>query len=188
MIHILASTRPHHEFATAAAINAMGGIAIVPRRCDVIDGQPVYRPFLPNYMFLAISERQWHEFHAGPMFHDRPRKNGATRTILPPFRKVLDILPRTWGQFQEFAERAEFACQRRLDQWETGIKVARYRKGDKLQIIGDLLDGQLSGHIAEFMHLDKRGRIVATVQGVEMLGKPITVRLEPGDVQGIAAE
>ena len=186
MIYILASTANRYEFQTADAINDAGGIAIVPRRVDIVDGQPVYRPFLPNYMFLALSEQQWHQFHNGPLYWMKPQRNSEpVRTILPPFRKVLDILPRTWADFQGFAERAEMACQRRLEQWETGLKVARYRKGDKLEILGNLLFGQLQGQVAEFLHLDRGGKIVATV---EFMGKPIKATLEPRDVQGIAAE
>jgi hypothetical protein len=189
MIYVLASARPSYEFTTARAINDMGGIAIVPRRVDVVDGKPVYRPFLPNYMFLALTEAQWHQFHTGRLFHDKPQRNGdPIRTILPEFRKVLDLLPRTWGQFQAFADRAEMACLRRIDQWETGLKVAAYRRGDKLRIIGDMLDGQLSGRMAEFMALDTQGRIVVKVTGMEMMGKPVMATLKPGQIEGIAAE
>jgi hypothetical protein len=185
MIHILASTANRHEFNTADAINEAGGIAIVPRRVDIVDGQPVYRPFLPNYMFLALTEAQWHEFHNGPLYWMKPQRSGEpVRTILPPFRKVLDILPRTWADFQGFAQRAEMACERRMEQWETGLKVARYRKGDKLEILGGLLFGQLQGQIGEFLHLDGHGNIVAKL---EMMGKPIKATLQPGDVR-IAAE
>jgi hypothetical protein len=186
VIHILASTRPHYEFAIADAINDQGGIAIVPRRLDIVDKRPVYRPFLPNYMFLALTEQQWHLFHGGPLYWMKPRRNAEPqRAVLPPFRKVLDILPATWGQFQGFAERAETACDRRMEQWETGIKVARYRKGDKLQILGGLLFGQLHGQIGEFLHLDGHGNIVARL---EFMGKPITATLDPKDVRGMAAE
>ena len=189
MIHILASTSTRYEFATADAINDMGGIAIVPRQVTILDGKAVYRPFLPNYMFLALSEAQWHDFHTARLFWLKPQRNGdPVRTILPPFRKVLDLLPRTWADFQGFAQRAEMACQRRIDQHEAGMRVASYRRGDKLQIIGDLLDGQLHGQIAEFLHLDQQGRIVATVKGVQMMGKPIRVTLQPGQVEGMAAE
>lgn len=189
MIHILASARPHYEFATARAINDLGGIAIVPRRVDMVDGAQVYRPFLPNYMFLALTEGQWHQFHGARLFWDKPRRNGdPVRTILPEFRKVLDLLPRTWGDFQAFADRAEQACLRRIEQYETGLKVAAYRRGDKLRIVGNMLDGQLAGHMAEFMALDTQGRIVVKVVGMEMMGKPVTATLKPGQVQGIAAE
>jgi len=189
MIYILASTQTRYEFATSDAINDMGGIAIVPRRVDILDGKPVYRPFLPNYMFLALSEAQWHQFHTARLFHMKPQRNGEpVRTILPPFRKVLDILPRTWADFRAFAERAEQACQRRIDQWETGLRVASYRRGDMIQIIGDLMGGQLHDPLAEFLHLDRQGRIVAKVQGMEMMGKPVSVTVRAEQVRGIAAE
>ncbi len=189
MLYILASTANRHEFQTADAINDAGGIAIVPRRVDIVDGQPVYRPFLPNYMFLALTEAQWHQFHNGPLYWMKPQRNGdPVRTILPPFRKVLDILPRTWADFQGFAERAEVECDRRIEQYETGLTVARYRPGDLIQIVGNLLHGQLEHQIAEFLHLDGKGNIVAKVRGVEIMGKPITATLDPKDVRGIAAE
>jgi len=183
VIHILASAKTHHEFATADAINDLGGCAIVPRKVIIRDNKPIFTPFMPNYIFLALTEAQWHEFHAGPLYWMKPQRNGEpVRTILPPFRKVLDILPRTWADFQDFAVRAEMACQRRLDQWETGLRVASYRRGDILQIIGPLLGGQLNDPVAEFLHMDAQGRIVAKVRGVEILGKPVNVALRPDQI------
>lgn len=187
MIHILAATRNRFEFATADAINEAGGIAIVPRRVWFdTEGATNFAPFLPGYIFLALSEAQWHEFHNGPLYAPKYRNGEAIgRAILPPFRKVLDILPRTWADFQGFAARAEAECLRRIDQHETGLKAAKYRKGDRLRIFGDLMYGQLRDHIAEFQRLDPQGRVIATVPSVTMLGKPMTVTLQPGQVEAV---
>ena len=183
MIYILASTSLNREFATADAINDIGGHAIVPRRVVITDKGPAYRPFMPNYLFLALTERMWSRI----LHRNRDCILVDNHRILPPPRHLDDILPRTWSSFQDFAHRAEVECQKRVEQWETGLQVARYRPGDKLRIVGEMLQGQLSGHFARFLRMDK-GRIVAEVEGMTMMGKPFSVVVDAGQVRGIAAE
>lgn len=180
-IYLLARTHSRHEFDTAAAINDLGALAVVPRKVAIIpakDGKPErieYSPLLPRLMFLACTESQWHEWHSH-------RLHGP-QGILPPIRRELDILPRTWASFQDFAARAEQECEYRLGLHEAGRKVRNYRPGDMLRIIGgDLLDGQLG----EFIRLE-HGRVVVQTKLV-MMGKPVVARLQPGEVMGVAAE
>lgn len=183
MMHILAHAHRSYEFQTADAINDMGGFAVVPRKVEIVtkDGKTdyEYRPFLPNFIFCALTEEQWHTINRKRLF--------GLKGILPPIRKELDILARSWGDFQGFAERSETECSVRIEKFETGQKVARYRKGDMIRIIGaDMLDGQLKDKLARFLKINGAGQIEAEVQGVEMFGKPVQVRLGPGDV--MAAE
>jgi len=190
-MYILATTRTGNEFATAEAINAMGAMAVVPRKVQHIPAQNGkratydYRPFMPQYIFLAMTEAQWHETHTAPIYWIKP--NGE-RGILPAPRRALDILPRTWADFQAFAHRAELACARRVEQIERGDAVARYRRGDKLRILGDMTQGQLRAEVATFLRLDAKGRIVAESVGVEVFGKPFTMTLDAVQVEAIAAE
>ena len=190
-LYILATTRIGHEFATADAINDIGALAVVPRKVQHVPSQIGkrasydYRPFMPQYMFLAMTEAQWHQIHTAPIYWTKP--NGQ-RGILPAPRRALDILPRTWGEFQAFAHRAEMACDRRIEQIERGEAVARYRHGDKLRIIGDMATGQLRSQVAEFLRLDGKGRIIAQSVGMDIMGKPFTMTLDAGDVEAIAPE
>ena len=184
-LYLLARTHSRHEFATADAINDLGAVAVVPRKVAIIpakDGKGErieYTPLLPRMMFLACTEQQWHTFSA-------KRLHGPLG-ILPPIRRELEILPRTWASFQDFAARAEQECEYRLGLHEAGRKVRNYRPGDMLRIIGgDLLDGQLRDQLGKFVKLD-RGRVVVET-GVMLMGKPVVARLEPGDVMGVAAE
>ena len=196
-MYILATTRTGQEFATADAINSMmhrpdpdgdlrpaGALAVVPRRIIIAPGKDgkratyEYKPFLPNYVFLAMDELLWSRIIS---------RNKATilrddrhRTIQPP-RHQDDILPRTWASFQTFAARAEIEAQRQIDTFEAGQRVTRYSKGDKLRIIGDMMDGQLHGLWARFLRMEN-GRAVVEPEGMTMLGKQITVRLEPGQI------
>ena len=195
MTYIVATTRTHYEFATANAINDAGGFAVVPRRLDPVKDKQgvtvdhVYRPFLPNFIFLSVTEEQFYEYQTKRLFWLKPQREGdPIRTILPKMRRDTDILPRTWGEFQGFAERAERACELRLEQHEQGKAVARYRKGDLIRIMGDMLDGQLRDKLARFIRLDKQGRVEVEVEGFTLMGKPITATLAPSNVQGIAAE
>ena len=197
MTYILATARTHYEFATAEAINAAGGFAVVPRRVDIVKHpktgvtSPQYRPFLPNFIFVATTEEAWFAMQSKRLF--------SPKGILPPIRKELDIPQRVWTGFtdgkgkehdgvQHFFARSETECQIRIEKFERGCKAARYRKGDMIRIIGaDLLDGQLRDKLARFVRMDKSGKIEAIAEGITIMGKPVTVRLDPGDV-GIAAE
>ena len=184
-LHLLAYAPRGQEFEIAEAVNDLGGMAVAPRRVDIVDGKPLYRPFLPNYIFLAMGDLLWHQIRTRQKGFLLVGKNG--RPLAPPWIKD-NILPRTWGDFQDFAERSEFACQRRMEQWETGLRVASYELGDILEIAGDLLAGQIKDCFAEFLHLDNQGRIVAKIQGAEMMGKPIIATIDPRRVTKIAAE
>lgn len=185
MGYIVATTKSNFEFRTADAINDAGGFAVVPRRVEIVKDKAGkvsydYRPFLPNFIFCAISEQQWHEYQTKRLF--------GTSGILPLMRRELDILPRTWIDFQGFAERAERACDLRIEQFEAGRRAWRYRKNDMIEIIGsEVLNGQLKGCMARFVRIDGKGRIEAIVDGVTIMGKPVRVAVDPGDVR-MAAE
>lgn len=194
LLYILATTRTHAEFATADAINDIcaasnsGGLAVVPRKMFTAPKHPMgydYAPFLPNFIFLALPLDIWSGMiHRAKGFILRDHEG---RVLQAP-RHQLDILPRTWGDFQGFAQRAEMECQRGIERLQSGQKVAKFSRGDKLRIIGaDLLYGQLAGQFARFVRLDK-GQVIAEVDGVAMMGKPMLARLDPGQVEGIAAE
>jgi hypothetical protein len=204
MMHILARVRSGHEFATADAINAMmhrpdqdgdlrpiGALAIVPRKVIVMpakDGKAAYpddRPLLPGVMLLAMDPLTWHRLKSNRKGYILMDKKG--RKLHSP-HKIEDILPRTWSGVQSFAERAEMEAQRQEDRFQAGLKVVRYKAGDKLRIVGDLIHGQLRDHFARFLRIDGKGRIEAMVEGMEMMGKPVKVTLQPHDVDGIAAE
>jgi hypothetical protein len=186
MMYILAYAPSGKEFATADAINALGALAVVPRKVIFADGLPGgygYRPFLPRYMFLAIDPLTWSRI----IHWQHPLRDDTGKVLQPP-GYCDEILPRTWVDFQGFAERAEMAAQIRIEQFEAGNRVAGYKPGDRIRILGDLLDGQLKDRLATFVKLDGQGHIIATPDGVEMMGKPIRVTLAAHDVEGIAAE
>lgn len=196
MLYLLARTKARHEFATADAINDLGAVAVVPRKVFTTppkDGKPAnydFRPLIPGAMFLAIDPITWHRIKSnqkGYTLHDAQGRKLRAPTM------IEDILPRTWsggrdGGVQGFAERAEMEAQRQVDRFEAGLKVVRYKAGDKLRIVGDLIHGQLRDHFARFVRIDDKGRIEAVVDGLEMMGKPVHVRLQAHDVDGIAAE
>lgn len=182
MIHILCAVRSRHEFNTAAAINAAGAFAAIPRRVDITPakyGKPErieYRPLLPGMMFLACTESEWHAFHS--------KRLQGPNGILPPIRKELDILPRTWSSCQDFAARAEQECEYRREMHERGRKVANMRPGDMLRIIGtDMLDGQLRDHLPKFARMERGQMLIET--NLTIMGRPVIARVRPDDVQGV---
>ena len=88
---------------------------------------------------------------------------------------------------QGFADRAERDAAFRIEQWETGLRVARYRRGDRVRIMGDILFGELANLMGEFVRIDRKGRIIVRAEGKTMLGRPIEVTLDPSQVR-LAAE
>lgn len=192
---MLARTHSRHEFATADAINELGALAVVPRKVAVIEAtktEPRRRedvPFVSKYIFLAVTPEQWHRVHTGRLY-------APSGKLLPAPIRVLEINPSEWrgtkngnGGCQGFFTRAEEAYQRRAEQFDTGGTVARYKRGDKLRIIGpDLLTGQMSVQIAEFIRMDQHGRADVHFNGLAMFGRPISTNISLDQIEGIAAE
>jgi transcription antitermination factor NusG len=185
MMYILATTRTNHEFATADAINEMGALAVVPRKVTITpakDGQPEridYSPLLPRMLFVACGEDQWH--------HMQAKRLHGLRGILPPIRRQFDIIPRTWDEFKKFAQAAEQECAYRIGMHEAGHKVRSIRPNDIIKMI--------EGHIGDYELAGRMGRVIKVEGGkvhvktdIEIMGKPVTARLDPQQVQGIAAE
>lgn len=184
-LYLLARTHARAEFATADAINDLGAVAVVPRAVSIIppkDGKPErieYRPLLPRMLFLACTEAQWHQFSA--------KRLHGPQGILPPIRRELDILPRTWASFQDFAARAEQQCEYRRGRHEAGKKVANMRRGDIVEMInGSIGDLELRGKMGKYLGV-KDGKVHVQTD-VLLMGKPVVARLEMGDFVGVAAE
>lgn len=184
-LYLLAATRTHHEFATETAINDLGAYALVPRRVEITpakDGKPErieYRPLLPRMMFLACSESQWHTFSA-------KRLHGPNR-ILPPIRRELVILPRTWASFQDFAARAEQECEYRIGCHEAGKRVKKMKPGQIIRMINaTIADMDLAGRMGRVVRMEGGKVLVQT--DVMLMGKPVVARLDPGQITGMAAE
>lgn len=196
-LYLLAQCKPGKEFATADAINGLGSLnniltlAVAPRRVSTRprkDGKGdtlVDLPLLPGILFIAIDPDTWHRIRRRDPWH--VLRDGLGNVLRPP-SKSEDILPRTWESVRGFAHRAEQEALRQEENFEAGLRVRRYRKGDRLRIVGDMLHGQLRGYVVNFVGLDDKGKIVAEVEGMQMLGKPVNVTLDPQDAVDWAAE
>ena len=154
MTYMLCSARQHFEFKTADAINDMGARATVPRRIEITkrpDGTFArdYRPFLPNFIFVAMSEEMWFSITRKRLFLDG--------VILPPIRRELDILPRSWADFQGFAQRAEVACDQRLEQHEAGLEQGDALTEQKIAAADKLAKAAAAEESQADTHMGKTG-------------------------------
>lgn len=185
MMYLLTRTHSRKEFATADAINDLGAYALVPRKVAIIpakDGKPErieYSPLLPRMMFLACTEEAWHQFST-------KRLHGPSG-ILPPIRRELVILPRTWDSFRDFAARAEQECEYRRGAHEAGKRVKKMKPGQIIRMIkATIADVDLAGRMGRVVRMESGKVLVET--DVMLMGKPVVARLDPRDVMGVAAE
>jgi len=197
-MYILATTRTNHEFATADAINrmmhrpdpdgdlrSMGGLVIVPRTVEITQAKGdkpdriEYKPLLPRLLFIAMGEDQLH--------HIVTKRIMGPEKLLPPIRRNFDILPRNWAQIQAFAKAADQDCEYRMGVHEAGKKVRNVRPGDIVRMIDcSIADKELAGRIGKVVRVH-RGKIHVETD-IIIMGKPVTARLDPRHITGIAAE
>ena len=174
MIHILASTSTRYEFATAEAINDMGGIAIVPRTLEIARDAKRNRttedkPVLGGYMFLALTPSLWHRIKDGILAQGRR---------IPIWHRA-DIGPREWLRVQAFAAEVEADYQYRAamvdDMGRPRQYLAPYNVADKLHILG----GDLEARFIRSLGTVDAPMIEASVT---MFGREITVKLDADKV------
>lgn len=176
MIHLLAYVPARQEFDTAHAINSLGAMATAPRKVELIRlpkqrrPQIVESPFLRNYLFCAMTAAQWHECRAERI----------------AFTTCCEIGPNEWRSVQTFAQRVEQDYQHRMAQIEAGNRLSEYNPGDVLEI----LTAPFLGKLATFrkLHDGRLPKIEAQLQGLELLGREVTVMLDPINARRIAAE
>ena len=173
-LRILATASPSEVFNVCEAINDLGGLAVAPRKVELVRlpkqrrPQIVESPFLGAYFFASLSANDWH----------------ATKS---DYRTVQEIGPTEWRHVQAFCARVEQDYQLRMGQYEAGRRLEEYNPGDALQLLG----GLFADHLATFQRLDESGpvpMIKATVQGVELLGRPVEVTVDPINAKRWAAE
>lgn len=176
MTYILAYTRHGAELETAEAITTIGAFAVAPRKVDLIRLPKQRRPqivesaFIANYIFAAMTAEQWHQCRADRI----------------AFTTCRAISPGEWPRVQAFCARIEQDYQHRMAQIEAGNRLSEYAPGDLLEILG----GAMVGRMAEFrkLHEGRVPMIEAQVQGLELLGRPVTVMLDPVNARRMAAE
>ena len=135
--YLLAYVRSGQEFATANAINDEGGLAVAPRKVELVrhathhKWEPVESPLLPNYVFCAVTPAQYYTAGQALQVHGiRPRM-------------VMMFDKRQWVNVQAYAQRAEADYQFRMEQAEGRKYLSPYSPGDALQLLGGALIGQM---------------------------------------------
>ena len=191
MIHILATAPTGREFATADAINNLGGMAVVPRTVEEIRDKKrkhimAELPAMHNYMFLSVTASQWHQINGGVMIR---LESGHLKRVM--VRTVRDILPQEWPRVQLFVAEIEMDYQHRMASiehaaWEaahpgTRPYLAPYNIGEKLPLLG----GDLEAYFVRSLGTADAPMIEAEIT---MFGGPVRVTLDPAKVEKWAAE
>ena len=190
MMYILAYAPSGKEFATADAINALGALAVVPRKVEETRNKErkhviIESPALPNYMFLSISERIWHKIMAGMLV------KGKTTHI----HTVAEIGSKEWERVQNFLAEVEMDYQYRMAliedrEWQSRHPgpppserpyIAPYNVEEKLHLLGGDLEARF---------IQSLGTQAAPMIEVEvtMFGRPVKAKVEPDKVKRWAAE
>lgn len=167
MSHWLAYAPARREFEARDAIAALGIHAIVPRRVDLIRHgkrrfpDAVVSPILPNYLFLDITDAQWHQV-----------------AHLPTIRLTLmGIGPKDWRDVQIFATATEADFASRMAEIDAGSRVSEYQPGDALKIIS----GALSNQMATFRRIiESRHSPFPVIEAeINIMGRVTPIRLDP---------
>lgn len=173
-LHILAYCPRGHEFDLADAINEGGGLAVVPRKVELVRlpkqrrPQIVESPLLPNYLFAALSPDQW---------HNAPRELSTVKFIGPnEWRRVRDFAARVEMDYQNRMADLERQMAAQKQDQHRRIFLSEYAPGDTLEILG----GVMQGYMATFKRLHEGAvpMIEAEVQ-LTLMGRPVTARIDP---------
>jgi transcription antitermination factor NusG len=167
--------RAGREFDVEEQATALGIEATVPRRVDIIRRgkrrwpDAIESPFLPNYVFVWMTDEEWHWL--------RDIKEVAS---------IMGVGPLEAREVQDFIAAAEASYQARMAQIAAGQRVAEYEPDDVLTIIS----GPLQGQMARFRKMVERAdelfpKIAADM---ELMGRVVPVEIDPLDARKVAAE
>jgi transcription antitermination factor NusG len=185
--------RTGREFDVEEQATTLGIQAIVPRRVDIIRRgkrrwpDAIESPFLPNYVFVWMTEEEWH------WLKDIPEVCSMMAVGPNETRKVREFIGKSDLAYQERmaeireaqnAERADhktrkarFAAVRRLSEYEPGALI-------------DIISGPLQGQMARFRKMVERAdelfpKIAADM---DLMGRVVPVEIDPLDARKVAAE
>ena len=198
-LRILATAPRGHEFAIAAAIDAMGGLAVAPRHVIVSrhSGKPDGHEDVarwPGYIFLSLDAALWHAIKRHRMVIQVAKLDAETgksvmaeKRVNPPsllrelgagqWRIVQGVLQQAEAEYQLNMARIE----RQQAEGKERLKLPRYKRDDLIE----LLDGLFAGHQAKV----SADTGIAVVQGVQLLGgRDVEVQINATLTRGIAAE
>jgi transcription antitermination factor NusG len=167
--------RTGREFDVEEQATTLGIQAIVPRRVDIIRRgkrrwpDAIESPFLPNYVFVWMTDEEWHWL--------RDIKEVAS---------IMGVIPQYEPIIRRFIDRVGADHDARMAQIAAGQRVAEYEPDDVLQIIS----GPLQGQMARFRKMVERAdelfpKIAADM---ELMGRIVPVEIDPLDARKVAAE
>lgn len=168
--------RSGREFDVEEAVKALGIEVHVPKLRVAVrsgnnrDAVAEDRLVLPNYTFINCTDEQWYQLDG--VKYLAKRKMMVPPAEEPRVRHFLGI----WAL--EYAEQSA-----RIEADITaGKRLSEYKKGDILEILGGVLEGQLAT-FREVVEDDEGIPRLRVVTDLELLGRPVTADLDVFDVR-----
>ncbi len=166
------------EFEVEEEIQALGIYAWVPRKLEVKrvgkkrTPEIVERPYLPNAIFMNLTDEQWHQVQQVKFLASTMKAIYGVKDGKP----VGDL--RQLFRFREAVE-AESAALRRAQ--ESNEALQEFHTGDALKIVA----GPFSEMVAEFQKVVRTAHdLHPTYEAeLELMGQKTRVRLDPLDVR-----
>lgn len=205
-LYLLCTTATGQEFAVAEGLAGMGIDATVPRKAEEQRDKKqrkdvlVELPVLSNYLFLAISEADWHRISAGvwltsTRWHAKfPRLITTRKRVM--IHRACPISQAEWDiNCRPFFAAVEQDYLVRMDMAEAEIMNAKWDKDrpeprkylapynidDRLGLLGGALQARFKR---------ARGTLDAPLIEAEVMlfGREVKLTVAPDHVKGIAAE
>lgn len=162
------------EFEVETELKARGFDVWCGRKVDFLRrgkkrrAEAVITPKLPNYLFLSLSDKEWHDLHRKPVKYLAPTKHLLRRDDeeqLKTFRHIVDI---DHQEGLKVAERNNVA------------EMAQFKEG---QLLTDLR-GRFAETALRFRRMVEAAGEPFIEAETDMMGRVVTVRLDPLDVTG----
>lgn len=131
--------------------------------------EAVITPKLPNYVFLNLTAHEWHDLHSRPVKHLASTMYVLRRddeSQLEAFKQIVDL---DYQEGMRIAERNNVS------------EMAQFKKGQELTD----LRGRFADNALRFRRMvEAAGQFPMVEAETNMMGRVVTVRLDPLDVAG----
>jgi transcription antitermination factor NusG len=140
-------------------------------------------PAMPNYIFAAMTEAEWHVMNHG-------MKIGGK--LMRP-HTVCNISPREWQRVRDFSARVEMDYQARMADLERQAREAEtkgkpYLPPYSLDQAIKLLGGELSGIMAKYKGVAYEDGLPVIKAEINIMGRAVQVKASPDKVDRWMAE
>lgn len=137
--------------------------------------EAVTTPKLPNYLFISLTGQEWHDLRSRP-----------TKYLAPTMYTLTEQDMRGPKGFERFRELTDESYQRGLGVAErnNAAEMVQFKEGEALID----LKGRFGEQAMKFRRIVERANDFPLIEAeAEMMGRTVTVRLDPLDVRATDA-